>query len=216
MNIPLQVYGLFPTPLIVTEYDCGETIRNILKTEANNFGGGNVKIHGSYSKNFRILELEEMVEFNLHVTNLATMIMKDIMAYEVNNTKCIQSWVSTKQNGEEHQRHSHPNSIVSAVYFYEEQDKDASELLFHKPHSVSNTNWLSYSTNVEIQSKSEFAWQFFSIPPEKNRLVLFPSYLEHSVEKNTTNSKRTSFAMNFIPDPWSWDINHTTGELNEK
>jgi ectoine hydroxylase-related dioxygenase (phytanoyl-CoA dioxygenase family) len=46
---------------------------------------------------------------------------------------------------------------------------------------------------------SKFAWQEFSVNFEPGLLVLFPSYLHHSVPVNKSNSVRCSLAFNIVP-----------------
>ena len=38
------------------------------------------------------------------------------------------------------------------------------------------------------------------LEPKKNRLVVFPSYLYHKIEKNTSDEVRHSLAFNVMPD----------------
>jgi ectoine hydroxylase-related dioxygenase (phytanoyl-CoA dioxygenase family) len=44
-----------------------------------------------------------------------------------------------------------------------------------------------------------FTWAQFNIQPKKGLLVIFPSWLNHSVPENTTSALRKSLAFNAVP-----------------
>ena len=98
-----------------------------------------------------------------------------------------QSWLNYTRSDQFHHRHSHPNSLVSGV-FYINADKDNDKIIFYR------------STNPQIKPRvSSFnpynsdSW-FFNI--ETSDLVLFPSTLTHGVEQKTGNNTRISLAFN--------------------
>lgn len=202
----IEVHGLFATPIITTWYDITPEELSVLREEADSSFIGAADTHGIRSTDINILERKELASMRQYMCDLATILLKDIMAYDVTGSRNIQSWVSVKRPGEQHIKHNHPNCMVTAVYFYDDNHPDADPLYLHKQQSVSNTMRLTQTMNAEHQSKSEFAWGFFTIPAEKGRLVFFPSYMEHSVPINKTNVNRYSFAMNFIPDPFDWNV----------
>ena len=45
-------------------------------------------------------------------------------------------------------------------------------------------------TPAKITATTEFLGSRYKIQPEERKLLLFPSWLEHGVEKNTTDSTR--------------------------
>jgi ectoine hydroxylase-related dioxygenase (phytanoyl-CoA dioxygenase family) len=53
---------------------------------------------------------------------------------------------------------------------------------------------------VDKKKDLKYAWQDFSITFEPGLLVLFPSYLHHSVPLNKTDKPRQSLAFNVVPE----------------
>jgi len=98
-----------------------------------------------------------------------------------------QSWVNYTKKGESHHKHFHKNSILSAV-FYVKSNMNSGNIVFYKnetgPWDIPASNYNDYNT-----TKS-------SMPVGDLDLVVFPSYLMHSVEPVTTEETRISLALN--------------------
>lgn len=98
-----------------------------------------------------------------------------------------QSWANWTEPGQAHHKHAHPNSIVSGV-LYIAAEEDTDRIYFYRDSQprikMVPENWNTYN--------SESWW--FSVAT--NKLILFPSTLEHMVENKTGEGVRISLAFN--------------------
>ena len=102
-------------------------------------------------------------------------------------------WAIINEKGASNERHHHGNSALSAAY-YVRAPKDCGDIVFYDPrpapvfsHPIAKkTNILNATVN--------------SITPDEGLLVLFPSYLDHSVKPNLSSDQRIviSFNVNLI------------------
>ena len=102
-------------------------------------------------------------------------------------------WAIINEKGASNERHHHGNSALSAAY-YVRAPKDCGDIVFYDPrpapvfsHPISRKpNILNATVN--------------SITPNEGMLVLFPSYLDHSVKPNLSSNQRIviSFNVNLI------------------
>ncbi len=99
------------------------------------------------------------------------------------------SWVTkTFPNGYS-QNHTHANSFLSGVY-YPIGDKNFS-IKFYKQKSF----W-----NIKTVEDNDLNADWYNINPTENSiLILFPSTLTHSIEKNLSDKIRYSIAFNTLP-----------------
>ena len=105
------------------------------------------------------------------------------------SVKIPSMWAIINEKKAFNQRHHHGNSDLSAAY-YVSAPIDCGDILFYDPrpapvfkHPTSKSpNILNASVN--------------SIKPENGMLVLFPSYLEHSVNPNNSSKKRIVISFN--------------------
>ena len=98
-----------------------------------------------------------------------------------------QSWLNYTRSNQFHHRHSHPNSLVSGV-FYINADKDNDKIIFYRTASSQIKPRLS-----SFNPYNSDCW-FYHV--RTNDLVLFPSTLTHSVEQKTRTDTRVSLAFN--------------------
>ncbi len=86
-------------------------------------------------------------------------------------------------------KHNHPNSYFSAAY-YIKTNKDSGHIKFFDPKEVKTM----YSPAVS--ELNEFSTNIVRIKPEEGKLLLFPSYLHHSVEENISDEDRIVISFN--------------------
>ena len=113
--------------------------------------------------------------------------------YYKNDFVISTSWMSKTDPGGYSQMHMHKNSFYSGVYYFNEYDNDSSALEFETPLTA-YSDFQLIPTEFNIMNS-----QSWKIWPEKNLLVLFPSYLRHGVRENKSNETRYSLAFNIVP-----------------
>ena len=114
------------------------------------------------------------------------------------------SWINRHGPGDYSMSHFHGNSIVSGVY-YVQIEENAGDIIFHKDNRHLNLfNPLievkfNYDTTLDQSKMNVYNTNNFGIQPLPGDLVLFPSHLAHSVDKNITNKTRYCIAFNVFP-----------------
>ena len=109
---------------------------------------------------------------------------------DLNNKIDITSaWSIINKKNASNERHIHSNSYISAVY-YVSAPKNCGDILFHDPREariIRKPNTIKGNKlNAEV----------VNITPQSGLLVLFPSYLYHSVAKNNSDEERIIISFN--------------------
>ena len=86
-------------------------------------------------------------------------------------------------------RHQHGNSTISGAY-YVRAPLNSGDIVFYDPRPAP-----VYSHPNVVDSNILNA-QVNSISPKEGALVLFPSYLDHSVNENKSNEERIVISFN--------------------
>jgi len=115
--------------------------------------------------------------------------IRSILCFPNVGYKIFKSWGTLTPPKERSYRHSHTNSWLSGVYYPHDVDGG---IVFHDP----------FPHHFQIDFPSE--WNVFNsktwnFTPQKGDLIIFPSYLEHSVKTNTSEYDRYSVAFNVHP-----------------
>jgi uncharacterized protein (TIGR02466 family) len=98
--------------------------------------------------------------------------------------------------GSSHERHRHRNSLISGTY-YVSADKSASQIAFLDPKAGFRMHEPGGHS-----SQTPFSALEFSVQPRSGMLVMFPSYLEHSVSVHRSDQPRVGITSNLdLADP---------------
>ena len=146
--------------------------------------------YGERSKNSYILDAPESKELKEFILPLVKEYGK-LLGYDYDSYRFGQSWISYKHPGQHHTMHSHPNSLISGVFYFGEPTDKTPAVKFHKLEGGFNVSYLSPKL-VKDKRELKYSQKEFSIE-------LFPSYLHHSVPLNKTDKTRCSLAFNVVP-----------------
>jgi uncharacterized protein (TIGR02466 family) len=100
-------------------------------------------------------------------------------------------WANVYAPGAAHRAHSHPNNFLSAVYYLRTR-AGADSINFHDPRGQAGvirppvTELTSANTDQVV------------VRVTNGMLLLFPSYLHHSVDPNTSGEMRVSLSFNLM------------------
>jgi uncharacterized protein (TIGR02466 family) len=186
----MQIEPIFPQAVIglnKLKVDHNKVLEYIQNLEFEISGPSKLKEAELYlSKNFYILENISYLREEIY--NNIKNYLNNIMKLKI-NFQFTTSWVTkTPPNGYS-QKHTHSNSFLSGVY-YPIGDKNFS-IKFYKKSDF----WCI--RNIEVNNLNA-EWYDVNIR-ENSVLILFPSHLKHSIEKNLSDKTRYSIAFNTLP-----------------
>jgi len=105
-------------------------------------------------------------------------------------------WANINPAGGFHPPHIHPNNLVSGVY-YLQIPPAADSIVFHDPRPQAHLLH-PVTTRVVPELQSEI-----QVEAKPGRLLLFPSWLRHSVRPNFGNEERVSISFNVMLDDYA-------------
>ncbi|HEV8554558.1 MAG TPA: 2OG-Fe(II) oxygenase family protein [Casimicrobiaceae bacterium] len=133
---------------------------------------------------------EEFQDFVACVGNATRSILRFLQigheAFEI--TGC---WATVLARGAAHKAHSHPNNYLSGAY-YVRTHPGADTINFHDPR---NQAGVIRPPVVELTAENT---DQVVVKVTNGTLLLFPSYLEHSVDANTSEEERVSISFNIM------------------
>ena len=182
------IHQLFPEPLyfsklerVLTKEELKTVNKYKKKTQKN---AGNSRTNDNY-----ILEHKALKNLK---KDLHTKVMDyfDKVVCTNNITPYItQSWINYTERDQFHHRHSHSNSYISGV-FYIDAKKGVDQIKFHKP---------DYKEILpEVFKYNIFNSSSWWCPVKTGDIILFPSSLEHGVDKKKGNNIRISLSFNIF------------------
>jgi len=135
-------------------------------------------------------------EYQLLVTELLRM-QKEIYNNEHLDryAKLGNMWANINPPGGMNMPHIHPNALFSGVYYVKTQ-ANSGRLKIFDPRPGAQIQMPTRKSG----NPGKDLWRDANIEPMTGRIIMFPSWLWHSVEENKSNDIRISVSFNFVQD----------------
>ena len=166
----------------------------------------------TYDTNARNWQTDDFLHHEPEFAWLAQMAVKlgqeyvKFMEYEFDDIVCHEMWANVYRREEDLHMHNHPNSFISGVYYMTE---DNSEINFYDPKTDIR------SVIMPAQYNNFFNAFQFNIKPTKGMVILFPSWLKHSVVPQPKGF-RVSIAFNLMLEGKIGSRHDKTGSVLRK
>ena len=202
-----EVKYLFPTPIMVTSLANADVLNAGLRAvieakRANDSGVQRSNILGWHSDT-------EMLRWGGEPTKTLALECLRVCASRTDDPNMkggqprfefgMEMWANVSPPGSSNQAHTHPGALWSAVYYVDDGgDSDASLVLMDPNYPLNRM----YAPDLRFVGKDGETFptqQMFA--PTPGRLVIFPSWLQHSVKPSKGPGERISIAMNIMTIP---------------
>jgi len=188
-----MIQDLFKTPILISSCNVNrnallEYVETYVK---NNPTGRQASNNGGY-QSLRLNYIQRPIK------TLVDSIAKNVYDYgkelKIKTPIQLESiWFNINKTKESNMRHIHAG-IVSGVY-YLKTNKDSGPIRFyHGYHDQMAYTW----RNAEWKEMNNRTSEHWDILPNNDDLILFPSFLQHSVMANESSEDRISFSFNFV------------------
>jgi uncharacterized protein (TIGR02466 family) len=183
------IHNLFPTPIYTTKMDRGFTkqelqfVKEQKKHCVNNTGNINTK------DNY-ILNRKEFKNIKKFIDQCCKDYLEKIVSPKNNIELYVtQSWLNYTEKNQYHHQHSHPNSVVSGVLYFDSDIKN-DKILFSK------SGYQQISPEIDKEKFNLWNSQTWFFAVETGNLFMFPSSTIHQVDTKEGNNTRISLAFN--------------------
>ena len=183
------INSLFPTPIYKTKIDRGFTkqelqfVKEQKKHCKNN--EGNINTKDNY-----ILNKKEFKNIKKFLDKCCKDYLDTIICPKNNIELYItQSWLNYTESNQYHHQHSHPNSVVSGVFYFDSDIKN-DKILFSKG------GYQQIRPQIDKEKFNLWNSETWFFPVETGQLIMFPSSTTHQVETKQGNNTRISLAFN--------------------
>jgi len=202
----MQINNIFSSFIVVDELnniDNESIINFVLDLKSKSVGKNQSNKEGWQSENLDI----SLPIFNTLFSEI------NIRAKEIHNTiglkqklenKLDTAWVNVNINGGYNVQHRHMSACFSGTYYLRGVESGAEgNIVFKNPIEID----YHMHPDISVEKYTNITSGVYNVPPEKGKLIIFPSWLEHYVEPNLTNEDRitlsfdtnsTAFFHNFL------------------
>ena len=194
-NTTSEINLIFSTPIWTSHLDEYQNINKRMEEyikkqmELDSKGKKASNINGWHSENFNLKD-EEVVFFINTISVKIQKAMED-MGWDLkkNKIEIPNIWSIINKRGSSNAMHIHSNSYISAAYYVKAPEK-CGDIVFYDPRQS------RLIRKPKISKLNSLNGEEVNIKPTDGLLVLFPSYLYHSVNENLSNEERIVISFN--------------------
>tara|TARA_R110000737_G_C14515427_1_gene474416 strand:+ start:172 stop:765 length:594 start_codon:yes stop_codon:yes gene_type:complete len=184
----------FPTSIYISNFNNENLNKDledkILKWANDDKGITRTNIKGWHSNS----DMQERPEYQ-ELINLLYKAQKTIYEQEHLASEAFlgNMWANINPPGAMNRAHMHPNSLWSGVY-YVKASKNSGLLKIDDPRSSAAMSRPRMKEGIPPKR----LWREVSYEPVSGKLIMFPSWLTHSVDPNESADIRISISFNFM------------------
>ena len=185
----------FSTPVWAVQIDNYKNVNEEMHTyikelqNKDQIGISKSNLKGWHSKDFNLNERQPQNFISLIYSSIEQVMHDMNWDKQKQIAKINNMWAIINTGGSANLRHQHGNSTISGAY-YVRAPENAGDIIFYDPRPAP-----IYSHPNAVAPNSLNA-QINGISPKEGALVLFPSYLDHSVNENKSNEERIVISFN--------------------
>ena len=186
---------LFPTPVWTIQLENFESINNEMYNFIKEYqikdqeGIKKSNNKGWHSKDFNMQETEPKNFIKSISPSIEKVIADMNWEKEKQSVKISNMWAIINTGGSTNSRHQHGNSTISGAY-YIRAPKNCGDIVFYDPRPA------AVYSHPNVEGPNMLNAQVNGITPKEGALVLFPSYLDHSVNENLSKEERIVISFN--------------------
>lgn len=175
-----ELMPLFSSPVYISEVEkCNLDFSKVLWTKNYN---------NLISQSQNVLEDSEFSKLLPSISLVINDFFYGVMSVQQHTEIFItESWLNRTEKGQTHHRHWHPNSVISGIVYLQGDEKSG-----HTKFITSRYDSLEF----EILQPNLYNSKSWSIESVKNRIIVFPSNVEHLVEEYKGEMPRITLSFN--------------------
>lgn len=184
----------FPTAIYISDFNNENLNKDledkILKWANHDRGISRTNIKGWHSTS----DMQERPEYK-ELIDLLYRAQKTIYEQEHLASEAFlgNMWANINPPGAMNRAHMHPNALWSGVY-YVKAPKNSGLLRIDDPRSSAAMS----RPRMKEGTPPKRLWREVSYEPVSGKLIMFPSWLTHSVDPNESDDIRISISFNFV------------------
>ena len=192
-DIKVNIVNFAACPLVHTSTDFRLTNRErFVLDEMAGFEGASSKVYGvDVSKNHTLLESYGMNRVKDFMVNFTKDFVRDTLKIK-QEFYLTQSWATKNAKGDRHHGHTHPNTLLSCVYYVQ---ADSGKLTVSTDR---NGLFPNFDFNFEFEEFNNYNAKSWTFDVKTGDMVLFPGYLNHFSTPNESDTDRIIIGANFF------------------
>lgn len=195
----MSIINLYSVPIFVEQFqtkDCftKEEISLLKKIELEKQYGDN----GNYlSKEIHILEKYKLNRIKNLCDQYVNNYTNSILGI-TDKFKMFKSWLSMNVQGTQHEPHSHRNTMISCISYFDEfmSDQPMAPISFWQDGL--DQIFKTFQFRFSIKENNQYNNNVLTVYPKTNMIIIFPGWIKHETQKSNSSIERYCLGTNYF------------------
>lgn len=187
-----MIHNLFPTAIgsfSIDKQAKEKHLEYLYELQGKDFGVNRSNINSWHSSpQFNIIEEKPFEYLKKFIFDSVKATVNE-MGYDKIVLKQTESWCIISPTGSYNKLHNHPMAFISGSYYVSNPD---SPITFYDPRPIKSFTEPKGSNKITIYNSLSVSFK-----PKEGDLLIFPSWLDHSVPENKSLEDRVIISFNF-------------------
>lgn len=195
----MSVIDLFSVPVFVQQLSNEKQLRkeevDLLKTiELEKQYGSD----GNYlSKDSHILEKYKLERIRNLCDENVRYYTESILGIS-DNFKMFKSWLSMNVFETKHDLHSHRNTMISCILYFDEYMSDQIMAPINFWQDGLDQIFKTFQFSFNVKTRNQYNNKVLTVYPKTNMMIIFPGWLKHETELSKTSTCRFCIGTNYF------------------
>lgn len=194
-----NIINLFSVPVFVTQLSGPEQLTKqevdllrSLKLDKQYGDDGNY-----LSQDIHVLDKYDMTKIKNVCDKYVNDYTNDILGIS-NKFKMFKSWLSMNVKGTKHEAHSHRNTMISCVLYFDEYMSEQTMAPINFGQDGLDQIFKTFQFSFDVKERNQYNNNILTIYPKTNTLIVFPGWLKHQTEVSQSSVKRYCLGTNYF------------------
>lgn len=195
----MNIINLFSVPIFITQLQGNEQLRReeveLLKSIQLDKQYGD---DGNYlSKDIHILEKHNLLRLKSVCDSYVRNYTENIIGI-TDKFKMFRSWLSMNTKGTKHLAHSHRNTMISCVVYFDEFMSDDILAPISFGQDGLDQIFKTFQFQFNVKERNQYNNNVLTVYPKTNMMIIFPGWIKHETEEAKSTTKRYCLGTNYF------------------
>jgi uncharacterized protein (TIGR02466 family) len=195
----MNIINLFSVPIFVTHLQGNEQLR---REEVETLK--NIQLDNQYgddgnhlSKDVHILEKYNLYRIKTLCDQYVNHYIEDIIGI-TDKFKMFKSWLSMNVKGTKHLAHSHRNTMVSCILYFDEFMSEEVMAPISFGQDGLDQIFKTFQFQFNVKERNQYNNNILTVYPKTNTMIIFPGWIKHETEEAKSMTKRYCIGTNYF------------------
>jgi len=195
----MNIINLFSVPIFVTHLQGNEQLR---KDEVETLK--NIQLDKQYGDdgNYLSKDVHILEKYNLtRIKSLCDYYVNDYIENIIGITdrfKMFKSWLSMNTIGTKHDGHSHRNTMISCILYFDEFMSEEVMAPINFGQDGLDQIFKTFQFQFNVKERNQYNNNILTVYPRTNTMIIFPGWIKHETEEAKTMTKRYCIGTNYF------------------